>query len=46
MYVPPLGSGQLSMDENFTMSGHTYKAYGEHIGEIAKRLKSYPWLAS
>ena len=27
VFIPPLGSGHFSMDENFTMSGYTYQQY-------------------
>ena len=45
VYVPPLGSREYWMDENFTMSGYTYKNYGLRIEEIVKRIYGYPWLA-
>ena len=46
VFVPLLSSGEHSMDENFAMNGDSYKKYGECIGEIAKQLNSYLWLAS
>ena len=39
VFIPPLGSGHFSMDENFTMSGYTYVSYWARIEEIVKRIK-------
>ena len=40
VFVPPLDSGHLYIDENFTMPGYTYVSYWARIEKIVERIKN------